>query len=72
MIRAKHSHKRYANKKDFELMRQGKSLGSFIINEKNPESEKRELLEFVEMTGADKIILRWSARHGFINKEVTI
>lgn len=72
MILPKKSHCRYANCKDYELLKEGKSLGYFQTNEKNIEDEKRELSEFVEMTGADTIILRWTAREGFIGEEVAL
>ena len=69
---ARTSHKRYANAKDYELIKGGKSLGLFKINEKKAEDEQKELQSFVEMTGADTIILRWTAREGFVNEEVVI
>ena len=72
MIIAKKTHKRFANKKSFELFKKGKSLGYFLTDQKNIEDEKKELEDFVEMTGADKIILHWSASEGFLDEEVIL
>jgi len=69
---AKTTHKRYANAKDVELFSKGKSLGIFKINEKTPKNEEEEIKSFVEMTGADKVVIKWTARNGHCNEEVVL
>lgn len=71
-VTAKRTHRRFANKKSFELFKNGKSLGYFLTDQKKLEDEKEDLKDFVEMTGADKIVLHWSAREGFIDEEVIL
>ena len=66
------THRRYANAKDFELFRNGKSLGIFKVNEKNQQDELSELKSFVELTSADQVFLVWTALNGSCYEEVEI
>ena len=73
MITAKPTHRRYANKATYQAVKEGVSKGYFLFDRKMSDEELREhLLDIKKMTKADKIILHWSAREGFVNKEVCL
>ena len=72
MLIAKPTHKRYANEKDFHLLKGGKSLGIFKVNQANLDDEINDLMGFVKETGADQCFLIWTARTGTCNVEVKI
>lgn len=70
---AKQTHKRYANNKTYQFFKNGESKGFFLFERKMTDEEIRnELLQIKEMTGADKIILHWTAREGFVDREVQL
>ena len=65
--------KRYRHKRDYELHRDGEKLPFFFgTDTKDSELEKEHILEQVEMSGADKVTLRWSAVNGFPATEVVV
>ena len=71
VVTAKPTHRRYANKVTYQAIKDGVSKGYFLFERKMSDEEIREhLLDIKKMTKADKIILHWSAREGFINREV--
>ena len=73
MIVARKSHDKYANKCDYRFFRDGVSVGHIVIDFKLPEHElTAELRGFAKMCGADSVFLHWTARDGFINKEVVL
>lgn len=68
---AKSTHKRYANSKSYQFFKEGESKGFLLIERKMTDEElNNELLEFASMCGADKIVLDWTAREGFVKREV--
>ena len=68
---AKQTHKRYANNKSYQFFKDGESKGFLLIERKMSEEElHKELLDFAKMSGADKIVLDWTARDGFVKREV--
>ena len=73
MIVARKSHDKYANKCDYRFYKDGCSVGHIVIDFKLPNEElKEELKDFKAMCGADSVFLHWTARDGFINKEVVL
>lgn len=70
---AKPTHRRYANKKSYQFFKNGESKGFLVIDRKMSKEELIDiLLEFASMSEADKIVLHWTAREGFIGKEVQL
>ena len=70
---AKPTHRKYANKKSYQFFKNGESKGFLVIDRKMSKEELIDtLLEFAGMSGADKIVLHWTAREGFVNKEVQL
>lgn len=71
MLVAKPTHKKFANQKQFQFTA-ANSTGFFSINEKNPDNEMQELLDWISITGADKIMLTWTARQGHLNPSLLV
>ena len=69
---ARATHKKFKNLKNFELFDNEKSLGLFETNEKDDETETEILNGFVEMTGATKIVLVWTATSGKCKEEIVL
>ena len=69
---ARTTHKRYANVKDYEAFRDGKSLGYFQTDAKTEELEKEQIQGIVEISKCDKLFVRWTARGGHCWEEVII
>ena len=70
---AKPTHRKYANKKSYQFFKNGESKGFLVIDRKMSETELREtLIEFAAMSEADKIVLHWTAREGFVDREVQL
>lgn len=65
--------KKYRHKKEFKFFRNDKPVGSIMFTFKmTPKELEKELLEFKEMSNADRIVLTWTAVDGFINEEVCL
>ena len=67
------SQKKFYHKREFTFFKDGESVGfytsNFIISD---EDLKKDLLELVELTGADKVVLSWTAQNGFVEEEITL
>lgn len=65
--------RKFFNKKQFEFFDGEKSKGFVTFDFKMTEEElENELKEFMEMTGANKVILVWTANEGHMNVEIEL
>lgn len=65
--------RKFFHKKDFQFLKEGKVVGNVCFDFKMTEEELRnELLEFMEMSGADTVILKWTAQEGHTNKIIEL
>lgn len=72
-VMAKPTHRRYANKSHYQFFKDGERVGNLVIDVKLSENDLiNALLEFAGMCDADKIILHWNARCGFVDEEVKV
>lgn len=67
------SQRKFFNKKQFEFFKDGKSKGLMTLDWKMTEEElKNTLMEFMEMSGADTVVLKWTAQNGHTDEIVEL
>lgn len=65
--------RKFYHKKQFEFFKDGKSKGLVTFDFKMTEEELRNgLLEFMEMSGTDTVVLVWTAQEGHTNKIIEL
>lgn len=69
----KQTHRKYYNARTYHCYKDGELKGIFPVDFKITEEELKNFLNEIKgLTNADKIILHWTAREGFVNKEVQL
>ena len=69
----KATHRKYANAKTYHTFKGETLQGIFPVEWKMNETElKNFLMEILKISGADRVILHWTAKEGIIDKEVRI
>lgn len=73
VLTTKSTHRKYANAKTYYTFKEEKLTGIFPVEWKMSEKElKKFLMEILIISGADRIVLHWTAIEGVIDKEVKI
>lgn len=73
VLMAKPTHRRYAQKKHYQFYDNDRIVGNITIDVAMSEDEiLDELVEYADLTGANKIILHWTALDGIVDREVQI
>ena len=73
VLTTKNTHRKYANAKSYHTFKGDELQGIFPVEWKMTEKElKSFLLEILTISGADRIILHWTALEGVIDEEVKI
>ena len=73
MLIAKETHRKYHNAKTYHTYKEGKLQGIFPVEWKMSEEEEKEFLEEIkELSGADTIILYWTALTGIVEEEIEL
>ena len=67
------THKRYAHVEHYQGFDcDGCSTGIFIVNEKDPKQRRKEIKEYMKLSGAVQMVKIWTARGGECYEEVVI
>lgn len=70
---SKNSHRKYYNARTYHCFKDGKLAGIFPLDFKMTDEELRKFLfEIIGLTGADKIVLHWTALEGIVDEEVDL
>ena len=70
---AKTTHRKYANARTYHCFKDEELAGIFPLDFKMTDEELRKFLfDIIGLTGADKIVLHWTALEGIVDEEVEV
>ena len=70
---AKTTHRKYANYEHYiGVCADGRSTAIFILDEKEEQLKRKELQDFMQLSGAVKMFKIWTARGGKCKEEVIL